>query len=76
MTDHQFIFLRDQLADLKRLTEGGFADMNGRVRENEKDIAVLQDRSDRSERQSGIIGAITGAVSSSAVIALKAWFQR
>lgn len=64
--------------------------LNGRTRENEKDIAVLQDRSDRAERQAeraeqmaasvqsraGAFGGIVGGIISGVVIAAKALLSK
>lgn len=63
--------------DLRDAIDRGFARMelrfdalNGRVRKNEQDVAVLQDRSDRAEvemqqatAKHGTISAIVGAIS-------------
>lgn len=46
--------------------------INGRVGKNEKDIAVLQDRSDRG----GVLGGIAGGAVGGAILAIKAWFDK
>lgn len=50
--------------------------LNGRVGENEQEIAVLKDRSDRAERQGGLYGAMAGGLISGVVLTVKAWMGR
>lgn len=69
--------------DLRQQLKDGFAGVNGRldklnskVADHGEELAVLQDRSDRSERQAGIAGAVTGGVASGVVLAMKAFFGK
>jgi hypothetical protein len=45
---------------------------NGRLGSAEQEIAVLQDRSDRAEKQGGIFGAIGGGVVTGVILTIKA----
>ncbi len=47
--------------------------LNGKTSAHETRIAVLQDRSERAERQSGIIGSISGGGAAAIVMLIKAW---
>ncbi len=71
---------REQHARLRDDMQRGFGGMNsrldmlnGKTNEHEAELAVLKDRSDRSERQAGIIGTVTGGGSAAIVILIKAW---
>lgn len=46
--------------------------MNGRVSENEQEIAVLKDRSDRAEKQGGMFGALGGGLMTGVILTVKA----
>lgn len=46
--------------------------LNGKTAIHTAEIAVLRDRSERAERQSGITGSITGGLAAGVVIAVKA----
>lgn len=50
--------------------------LNGKTSLHGQELAVLRDRSDRSERQAGVTGAITGGVVSGVVLAVKALFTK
>lgn len=51
--------------------EKRFDEINGRVRTTERDVAVLQDRSDRG----GVLGALSGGAVGGILVAIKAWFD-
>ena len=79
-----------ELLDLKETIRAGFEGihtrldlLNGRVRQNEVNTAVLQDRSDRTERAAegakttaGTIGAVSGGVVSGLIEVIKALVMR
>lgn len=68
MEDLQFKILQDGISGIHARLDR----MNGRLGEAEEEIAVLKDRSDRSERQGGIFGAIGGGIVAGAIFVIKA----
>lgn len=71
MDDFQFQVLQNGIEDIKKRLD----QMNGRVSDNEQEIAVLKDRSNRAEKQGGLFGALGGGVATGIVFALKAMFD-
>ena len=68
----------EQHARIRNDMHAGFTGVNGRLdtlngkaNAHESQIAVLTDRSDRSERQSGVIGSITGGITAGVVLVVK-----
>lgn len=68
MDDFQFRVLQDGITGIHARLDR----QNGRLAEAESEIAVLQDRSDRAERQGGIFGAIGGGVVTGIIFVAKA----
>lgn len=68
MDEFQFRVLQDGINGINSRLDR----QNGRLAEAEQEIAVLQDRSDRAERQGGIFGAICGGVVTGIIFVAKA----
>ena len=68
MDDFQFDTLREGIQGIHvRLDR-----LNGQVGKNQVEIGVLQDRSDRAERQGSLFGAIAGGLVTGIVLLGKA----
>ena len=68
MDDFQFRVLQDGINGIHARLDR----QNGRMGDAEEAIAVLRDRSDRAERQGGILGAICGGAVSGIILTVKA----
>lgn len=68
MDDFQFKVLQDGIDGINARLDR----MNGRVSDNEQEIAVLKDRSDRAEKQGGLFGAIGGGAVTGIIFVVKA----
>ena len=74
---------REQHSRLRQDMQSGFQGvnvrldaLNGKTNAHETQIAVLKDRSERAERQSGIIGTVTGGGAAGIVMLIKAWLTK
>ncbi len=76
--DERLVQLANNNNEAHRRLREDIQALNGSVRdctkviaEHDSTIAVLNDRSNRAERQGGILGAITGGLSAGIVLAIK-----
>lgn len=68
--------LRDDMQNGFRGVNDRLDHLNGKTNDNARNIAVLQDRSDRAERQTTVIGAVTGGGTAGIIMLIKAWLTK
>ena len=76
MTDEQYLDLKEDIKDLKNSMWRGFDAVNGRLREAETDIAILNDRSDRESRTASKWGGFSGSIGGFLGGLLSGWMSK